>query len=64
MKEAYLVTFSICTRVTPDSDSEHDIIEAAKEKIISNAGEYVITDNVERIIPDKECPYGTFKGEN
>jgi hypothetical protein len=58
MKKAYLVTFSVRTRVIAENN-DHAMTKA-KAKILANAEEYIIQENLEDIVPDEECPFGTF----
>jgi hypothetical protein len=65
-KKAYLVTFSVRTRVV--STDPDEAVTQAIEKILSDAENYIIGENLDKIEPDDECPYrncvdGTFKGE-
>ena len=59
MKKAYLVTFSIRTRVIADTDKESgdDIIEKAVDKILDHPSEYVRHDNLDEMCVDKNIPY-------
>lgn len=57
-----LVTFSITTRVvTMESGyqdfDEEEAFNAARNKILENADEYLIWDNIDFIEDDTECPY-------
>ena len=54
-KKAYLVDFSIMTRVIAES-SEQAIKEAIK-KLLPKADEYFIHDNVIEVEEDTEMPY-------
>ena len=60
--KAKLVTFSITTRVvTMESGyqdfDEEEAFNAARNKILENADEYFVWDNVDFIEDDTECPY-------
>lgn len=60
--KAKLVTFSITTRVvTMESGyqdfDEEEAFNAARNKILDDADEYLIWDNIDFIEDDKECPY-------
>lgn len=60
-----LVEYSIVTRVIIDTDdSDNQAIKKAKTKIIADAENYVIGDNVVIVKADTECPYGTFDEDN
>ena len=71
-KKAFLVDFSVRTRVvvnlperkketTELNDNDVDIIaSAARDKILSDAKDYICPDNLTEINEDFECPYGTF----
>ena len=66
MKKAYLVGFSVMTRVVVDSEAtEDEIVELAIGKV-TNADNIIIDmlrGGVDMLEHDDECPYGTFKGE-
>ena len=72
-KKAYLVTFSVRTRVVVDVPEEledtevwdddrllNPVVNTAADKIVRNAGEYIYAENVDTIEEDLECPAGTF----
>ena len=69
MKKAYLVTFAITARVVtekegdPNSDEDawNDVVSKACEKVSMEAPDF--DENVDTIVEDTECPYGTFNGE-
>lgn len=62
-KVAFLVDYSVRTRVVVDVDEDIDmfdeglIVAAAREKILSNPDAYIIYDNVVDIFEDEEMPY-------
>ena len=73
MKKAFLVDFSIRTRVIVDIDDNledknpqtndglwGDIVDKAEDKVGNNSWDYICYDNVTEVIEDTECPYGTF----
>ena len=62
-KKAYLVTASVCTRVVlPEGATDEEIMDVAKERLLSNLNaDYY--DNVENIVEDFECPYGTLPAD-
>ena len=77
MKRAYLVEFSIKTRVvveipqdkannSPNKDDElfAIIADTAIDKIASNPRGYLVRENVDDLVEDWECPVGTFEGED
>jgi len=68
MKKAVLVEYSIVTRVIVDDDGlsleelanealDNQAIVKASAKILADAGNYVMGDNVVEIEDDEECPY-------
>lgn len=66
-KKAYLVTFEVCTRVVVDVTNlktldqvEDTAITQAVGKILRNPGGYIINENCGVVVPDYECPAGTF----
>ena len=60
-KKAYLVTFSIRTRVI--AESREDAIEKAVDQILELPEEYIMSENVDTIKPDRECPLGTLSSD-
>ena len=44
-------------------DAWDSIVKEARENILENPEGYICGDNVDEIEEDKECPYGTFKGD-
>lgn len=66
MKKAFLVDFSVRTRVIVDLDGktkeeiDDAAIAAARQNILSDAGNYIIGDNCTGIEPDEECPVFDF----
>ncbi len=70
MKEAYIVTVECRTRVvvnTTEGMTQEEIdniaLELAIKKLRSDPQGYIDGDNCVEIIPDEECPAGTFKGD-
>ena len=68
MRIAYLVSFQVMTRVvvnteTKREDEEENAMTAAIEKILKDPNRYIITDNVDTVNEDKECPAGKFGAE-
>ena len=73
MKKAVLVTFSVKTRVVIDvttkdnedfADEEYlNAALVAREKILQDPSGYLCMENVEEIIEDTECPYGSILGD-
>jgi hypothetical protein len=60
-KVAKLVYYSFVTRVVVDDDAtEDDIIIESKRKILEKANNE-LSENLEDIIDDEECPIGTFE---
>lgn len=64
-KVAKLVSFTITTRVVVDKNEmseceEEDAIAKALEKICANPQSYLIQDNLDCCMDDKECPFGTL----
>lgn len=58
MKKAYLVEFSVMTRVVvEDGSSDESIFKSAMDKILSSPGDYIQYDNVISIEDDEEMPY-------
>lgn len=56
-KVAKLVYVSLMTRVIVDQNaSEEEIIEAARVKFLDKV-KTELTENIEEIIDDEECPY-------
>ena len=59
-KKAFLVTASVCTRVVVDADAtDEEIMDLAKARLLNNLNSDFY-DNIEEIVEDRECPYGTF----
>ena len=76
-KKAYLVTFSICTRVVvnvadciedenPETNDElwKEIVDKAENRVSDNLWDYLNYDNVESVKEDTACPFGTFTEDN
>lgn len=62
-KVAKLVYVTLLTRVVVDtSASEDELLNIAKNKLIDKI-KYELNENVEKIIDDTECPYGTLDVE-
>lgn len=72
MKQAFLVTISGTTRIVADipdgetvdsfldKDANYlELVRTAREKFSENLESYLAADNAD-IIPDMECPAGTF----
>ena len=62
MKKAKLITFSITTRVLVDADGTEEeqfdeAVKIARPKIVNNAKDVIMGDNVVEIDDDEECPY-------
>jgi hypothetical protein len=59
-KVAKLVYVSLATRVIVDEDAtEEQILEAAKHLFIDKV-QTELGDNIEDIVDDEECPFGTL----
>lgn len=56
-KKAYLVTFSITTRVVAEEDDDYAIDQAAVERILEEPSGYICRDNITEVDEDIECPY-------
>lgn len=71
MKTAFLVTLCPMTRVVVDVANPNDLTDEEVEKIVAKAHERILDDadtklnceNIDKIVPDEECPYGTIKGD-
>lgn len=70
--KAYLVTFTVTTRIVVDSDKNPvkddntylNAVDVAYEKILNNGvGNYLNAENAD-ITEDTECPAGTFTTDN
>lgn len=60
-KVAKLVYYSFVTRVVVDDDAtEDDIITESKRKILEKVNNE-LSENLEDIVDDEECPIGTFE---
>ena len=60
-KVAKLVYYSFATRVVVDeSSTEQDIITESKRRILEKVNNE-LSENLEEIIDDEECPIGTFE---
>jgi hypothetical protein len=71
MKKAFLVTFSICTRVVIDHngdesslDNDLAMVEQARKKIMKYPEDYIGFDNIMVIDEDVECPYKEGEAAN
>ncbi len=73
MKKAVLVTFCVRTRVVIDvttkdnedfADEEYlNAALVAREKISQDPSGYLCVDNIDEMIEDTECPYGSLMGD-
>jgi hypothetical protein len=60
-KKAKLVYYSFATRVVVDDNAtDQDIIHESKRKILEKVSNE-LSENLEEIIDDEECPVGTFE---
>jgi len=63
MKKAYLVEFTVRTRIvaeeveTEDSVEFEDMVETAVDKILENPTGYINSENLEDYQPDTDMPY-------
>lgn len=70
-KTAFLVTLCPMTRVVVDVANPNDLTDEEVEKIVTKARESILDDadtklnceNIDEIVPDEVCPYGTIKGD-
>lgn len=70
-KTAFLVTLCPMTRVVVDVANPNDLTDEEVEKIVTKARKMILDDadtklnceNIDEIVPDEECPYGTIKGD-
>lgn len=70
-KKAFLVGFGPLTRIVvdvpegynpaEDGDVTDGIIRAAREKMLSDAANYLCGDNCDCLEEDTECPFGTLQ---
>ena len=71
-KTAFLVTLCPMTRVVVDvanpdeltDDEVEKIVQKARERILDDADNKLNCENIDEIVPDEECPYGTIQGDN
>lgn len=64
-KKAYLVYFSIGTRVIAEDELENnELIIKARNKILKDPGDYICGDNCDSVEEDTECPYDPTTEEN
>lgn len=62
-KVAKIVWASVGTRVIVDENAtDEQIWEAAKDNLVRNLANDGL-ENVDKIAPDTECPYGSLDGE-
>jgi len=60
-KIAKLVTITLTTRIIVDTNaSEEEIVKAAQPKFIEKLKNNELMENLEDIVNDTECPFGTF----
>jgi hypothetical protein len=58
---AKVVTISLMTRVIVDENAtDEQIVDAAKSKFIEKINNNELMENLEDIVEDTECPFGTF----
>ena len=64
MKKAMLVTLATTTRVVVEGDSLDELqdkaVAAAVSKMGNNPEQYIIEDNLDQVVFDDECPYGSL----
>lgn len=68
MRIAYWVSFHVMTRVVVNTETkrekeEENAMNVAIEKILKDPNKYIITDNIDTVNEDKECPAGKFGAE-
>lgn len=63
-RKAKLVTFSVTTRIIVDDHLEdHEIAEKALFQAVNNLRNDGISDHLEEVVDDKECPFGKFEDD-
>lgn len=64
MKKAMLVTLAITTRVVVEGDNLEELqdkaVAAAVEKMGNDPREYITDENLDAVVFDDECPYGSL----
>lgn len=62
--KAFIVNFDVACRVVVDDDAtEEQIIEKAVEYVEDNIYDISLFECADNVLPDEECPYGTFASE-
>lgn len=62
--KAFIVNFDIACRVVVDDNAtEEQIIEKAVERMEDNIYDMSLFECADKVVPDEECPYGTFLDE-
>lgn len=60
-KVAKLVTTTLITRVIVDKNATEDqIVKAAKPNYIAKLNNNELGENIEKVVDDKECPFGSL----
>lgn len=64
-KKAYLVVSTFVTRVIADENLEdeknwQELVNKSKEVIIAKIQNDELSENIEDVIEDEECPYGSL----
>ena len=64
MKKAMLVTLAITTRVVVDGENLDELqdkaVAAAVEKMNRQPDNYITDENLDQVVFDDECPYGSL----
>ena len=68
-KKAYLVISTFVTRVIADENLEDEnnwkeLVNKSEQAIIEKIQNGEIEENIEDVIEDDECPYGSFDNDN
>lgn len=63
-KVAKLVTISLMTRVIVEESATGEEILIAAVPMLAEKALYEANENIESIVDDNECPFGTFDGED
>lgn len=65
MKKAMLVTLAITTRVVVEGDNLEELqgkaVAAAVEKMNRQPDQYITDENLDAVVFDDECPYGSLQ---
>lgn len=67
-KKAYLVVTTLVTRVVVDEDLENkdnwnELVSKVESNITERVNNHEVEENIDDVLEDTECPYGSINGD-